>query len=779
MKLECVAVLFCCAALPAARAGSEFRFDAAAARWTLAGSQARVENARMGVEIDGVAQWPDKASAAPGDNAVELRFAGPAGVVWTVQFRHAAGEQALEIDSTLRNTGDRAVRIGRVRLLDLSDPSGSLSMSRSTVALLMTGWQRRSQVKRIEGSAEPLVSKTLTQLFDVESGAALNVGFVSFDRAETDVEISWDAARRTAVLSAWCDLAGYTLAPGASVKPEVLRIAVGQDPYTALEAWAHRVHQRYRPPVPERPPAGWVGWSWVDSFNVERYEDVVRRNAEAVRRRLPGLDIGYVWVSIGNLAGRAPGNWLKWNYELFPSGPEKLVSVLGDFGFKLGLWAGAFWVNDQLEGTVDHFRDAFLLHDGKPIMMPQGLMGKMYALDPSHPKTLEMLRNVFGTYRKWGVRYYMLDFVYSVSGATPGSYPNDGYANRALIKGPEAWREGLKAIREAAGDDTYLLLATGPSFQSIGIVNAARTGSDYGEGRPLDGPGKGFYPGTFAINKADYWTSHREGTDALAGNFFTNRELYLADSGNVMTIDQPISVPDAQITTTLFGINGGPVMLGDDIGYMADDRLEMLKKVFPRLPDGARPLDLFDAVAPDYPKLFHLKVRREWGTWDLLACFNYGQATLHREVDLKRLGLDPAAGYVAWDFWNQRYLGVARSGKVAFDVPPGSVRVLRIAAERAHPWLLSTDLHVRQGQAEIADCRWDAEKSVLTIRAERPQGSKGSLFLRAPKGWAMAEPGGFAIGKDMNDESLIIRRGVEFGAGPVEVRAAFKRVPEK
>jgi hypothetical protein len=305
-------------------------------------------------------------------------------------------------------------------------------------------------------------------------------------------------------------------------------------------------------------------------------------------------------------------------------------------------------------------------------------------------------------------------------------------------------------------------------------MNAARTGSDYGDGRPLDGPGKGFYPATFVINKPDFWTSHREGTDSLATNFFTNRKLFLNDSASVMTIDQPIAVSDAQITATIFGINGGPLMIGDDVARMADERLEMVKRVFPRFTEAARPLDLFEAVEPDYPKLFHLKLRRDWDAWDLLACFNYGQTTLHHKIDFRRLGLNANSDYVVWDFWNQRYLGVHRN-TLELDVPPFSVRLLRIAKDRPHPWLLSTDLHVRQGQAEIQDCRWNPDTATLTIRAQRPEGYKGSLFLRAPQGWALVEPAGLWIAKDGNDQSLIVRRALEFGAQPAEVRVAFKR----
>jgi len=758
-----------------AQAESQFRFDPAAARWSLSAPETSVQDARIGIDVDGKTLWPTRAVAVPGTkDAFELRFGDPR-LSYTVRFRHWADQQEIQIDSTLRNGGDQPLRIGRVRLADLTGSTSRLGLGSNSVALVMSGWQEVSRAVRLV-KAGPQVSKTLTELFDPDSRAALNVGFVTFDRAETDIEMNWNAVNKQVSLSAWCDLAGYTLKPGASIDAETLRVAISRDPYASLEQWADRVQARYHPPIPPTNPAGWVGWTWVDPFNVEWYEDVVRRNAEAIRRRLPGLDIDYIWVSIGNLEDRFAGNWLKWNYKNFPSGPERLVADIGAQDFKLGLWAGAFWVNENAKSVVDRLRDALLLYQGKPAVVDGGMLGKMYMPDPTHPKTQDFLREVFSTYRKWGVRWYMIDFVYAVTGATPGKVPNDGYYDRSLTRGPQAWREGLRAIREAAGDDTYLLMSTGPTFQSVGLMNAVRTGNDHGEGRPLDGPGKGFYPATFVINRPNHWTSHRRCTDAFAAQYYAHRKVFLGDSANVMSVDQPIPLSDAQLTATIFGINGGPIMLGDDIARMSDDRLEMVKQVFPRLTETARPLDLFESVEPDYPKLFHLKVSRDWETWDLIACLNYGATTLHREVDLGHLGLDATAAYVAWDYWDQRYLGTQRR-VLSFDVPPFSVRLLRIARQQDHPWLLSTDMHVRQGQAEIQDCRWNAETGTLTIRAQRPKGYKGNLFLYAPKGWALAEPAGLWIAKDGNDESLIVRKALEFSDQPSEIRVAFKRLP--
>ena len=34
-------------------------------------------------------------------------------------------------------------------------------------------------------------------------------------------------------------------------------------------------------------------------------------------------------------------------------------------------------------------------------------------------------------------------------------------------------------------------------------------------------------------------------------------------------------------------------------------------------------------------------------------------------------------------------------------MPPESVRLVRLSRSRQHPWVIGTNLHVRQGQAEI------------------------------------------------------------------------------
>lgn len=693
-----------------------------------------------------VVQWGPLHNSKPSVEIRGQRFALGDGVIAgtgvTARLTTRQSPDSLIVRVTLRNTGKVPARLGKVRLVD-----GALRMTPGAVALSMTGWQTPSLVKRI---TERTGSKIFTQV--VTPSQTLNLGFITFTRANTEHWL-WLEGGQLRVES-WCDFEGWALAPGAEVDSEELRLALPDDPLRGLEEWAEAAARQTTPRVWKEPVAGWVGWSWVDPFHVEKYETVVRRNARAIRERLAGFDINYLWVSLGNLQGRQPGNWLAWNRELFASTPQTLIADLAKMGYRFGLWAGAFWLSSQLTAQVADLNDALLRKDGELLFVPHRELGKVYILDPTHPKTHAWLRQTFTAYREWGVRYYMIDFLDSISGSITGRYMPSSYYDKSLAPGPETFRRAIQVIRDAAGDDTYLLASTGPSLHSVGIMDGVRAGSDYGEGRPLDGPGKGFYPGTYVINNANYWTSHRRAVEAWASHFFLHNKLFTADTANVLSVDQPIAVADAQISATIFGLNGAPVMLGDDIANLSASRLELLKKVFPRGSTSAQPVDLFDSPSPDYPKVFRLTVRKPWDEWDVVAVFNFGKDVLHKRLNFR-------GERVVWDVWGERFWG-AHDGGFDVAVMPESVRLLRLTPVRSHPWVAGTDMHVRQGEAELDTVQWDTGAGELRITARRPAGSRGNVFVRAPAGWAVKDPKDLWLARDGADNSLTIRIAFEF-----------------
>ncbi|MBM3890787.1 MAG: hypothetical protein FJ388_16885, partial [Verrucomicrobia bacterium] len=393
-----------------------------------------IADARLGLEVNGTIRWSTHADsvrsggsldgvvAAGSGSVLHIRF-DREGVEWIVRFALSDDGATASISSTIQNKSSRAARLGKCWLAHAAGAAGKVSLGTAvgeTVALVCSGTSGPTTVKRVKSGSNRHKTKTIAQLYNPASGVALQSAFVTLDRVDTEHEVTCSADGGNIGISSFCNFGGFELPAGQSVESERLMLQAGRDPHAQLEAWADAVAAHYRPRLWPKTPAGWVGWSWVDPFNIERYEDVVRRNAAALRRRLPGFDIEYIWVSIGNLKDGYPGNWLEWNSESFPSGAEKLVADLGKLGLKLGLWMGAFWICTALKERVEEMRDALLKRDGKPMRvrakwaygaagpLPDAERPGMFALDPTHPKTHAFLRRVLSTYHRWGVRYYMI-----------------------------------------------------------------------------------------------------------------------------------------------------------------------------------------------------------------------------------------------------------------------------------------------------------------------------------------------------------------------------------
>ncbi len=730
------------------------------------------------------------------DDADEIELAGelqPASVLhltaifadqrlqWKLTFALSADGATVELASELLNTGDSPVSLDWCCPLFVGSRVGEAHVPTEAVYLHCSGRTSPSRVYRISDAEAPQESAHLLHIVDSASGRALHFGFTSFDTVPPKHIINCDETGDCQELACICDFGGWELQPGEKTHTERLIIEAREDSHASLHTWANRVQERYKPEIWPKIPGGWLGWAWVDAFNVETYEDVVIRNAQAIRRRLAGFDIEYIWVSIGNIGGGLPGNWLQWNEECFPRGHRWLVDKLEKLDFYLGLWSGLFFVTSSLDDIVDRLHDALLKTDdeltvasprwryGDAARLPEDERPCLYALDPTHPDGEQFLRDVFGTYYDWGVRYYMLDFLH----ATADGDTYDEYHDSSIVPGLPVMRRGLEIATETAGPETYTLSSSGPTFACSPFVTASRMGNDFGEGRAIN-PESYFYPATFVVNDPAFWTSHKRASDNMAASYFSHRKLFVNDSCNVMTVDKPIPLCEAQITATLFGICGGPVMLGDDIDRISQERLGLIKKVFPRTDEIARPVDLFDTPEPDYPKTFHLHVDAGWDTWDLLAVINYGDETISRTVAAADIDLGENAPYRVWDFWNERFLGL-QTGEFSVEVPPHSVKLLRISTAGTTPGVIATDMHITQGAVELNDVAWNPETMTLSGTATRPEGEMGNLFVNAPPGFAVTNPQGLWIAKDGQTDTLIIRVQLQFDGEPQHWSVTFEK----
>lgn len=720
------------------------------------------------------------------DQDREFRFVFPeTDIVWTLTV--APCSDALTVHSRIHNAGTQPVALGEA--CPLYQAHVGFGAPGDQIAVLPYQAWGEQRVYDLRDPELPARGKVMTQCWNRSRGVAVQAAFLTFEDVDTNVALSPAGPGAEATLTACCDFDGWCLPAGESVDTETFRLQQGTNPYTQLEAWAVQAAERIKPRIWAGNPHGWLGGSWVDAVNgSEPYEKVALENLEAINRRLPGLGLRYLWTSMKNFAGSQPGNWLEWNRRCIPMGREAFLAAVRQRGFLPGFWIGPYYISSALQDLVEELAAAdALLRDregnllvvcpewrhGDSGRLPREQRPELYSLDPTHPRALEFLRKVFSTYRDWGVRYYMVDFLEAAAGKL-GRFPYDHTYDDSLIPGPQAYRHSLRVIKGVAGEDTFLLSSTGPKIHSAGMVDGVRVGNDLGEGRAIT-PDAFFFPASYVINKLSFWTSAAYALNCMAAYYPTHRRLFVNNAGNVLTVGKPMPLNEAQVMATVHALSGGPSMLGDDIRRLSQQRLELIARTLPRSIQAARPLDLFDALSPDGPRRFVRRVKTSWGTYTVLALFNLDTRPQEMIVEPEPLGHDPATTFLVWEFWQEKYLGMHR-GQLSVHVPEESVRVLRLTEARHEPVLLGTDMHVMMGEEEIPAFAYDPASMTCTFTARRPPGSTGMVVIHAPEGLRVDGIDGLHIAKDGRDGSLIIGTPVTFGnAG--EMRRTIRFAP--
>jgi alpha-galactosidase len=205
------------------------------------------------------------------------------------------------------------------------------------------------------------------------------------------------------------------------------------------------------------PPTAWC--SWYHYFERVTQADI-EENLHAIETL--GLDIDVVQIDDGYQA--EIGDWLLFS-DRFPSLAAEVDSIRAA-GRRAGIWVAPFLVGERSVLAREH--PDWLVSGASP---GTGWGDQqLAALDVTSPGAEAYLREVFGTFRDLGIDYFKIDFVYA--GAM------EGRRARADVPGVEAYRQGLRIIREAIGPDAYLLGCGAPILPSVGLVDAMRVGPD-------------------------------------------------------------------------------------------------------------------------------------------------------------------------------------------------------------------------------------------------------------------------------------------------------------
>lgn len=358
-------------------------------------------------------------------------------------------------------------------------------------------------------------------------------------------------------------LGDLRLDPGVARALHPVTVADGGDPCDLLAGWAGEVGRVAGARVGADPVVGWC--SWYQYFGGITEAALLENLARAGDWpfRLFQLDDGYQ-------AGI--GDWLRTN-ERFPSGLEPLPGRIAAAGCTPGLWLAPFLAAPDGPLVRAH-PDWVARHpSGEPLLVwwnPEwggGRDGFMYALDTTRPEVLAHLRDLAAQLVGMGWRYLKLDFTFAPSVDGIWADPTRTPAERV--------RAGFEAIRDGAGDDTFLLGCGVPLGAVVGVVDGCRIGQDVAPVWSLR-PDEEVVAGYLGNQPA---TRHAYAN--TAARVFQHRRLWCNDPDCVLlrTTDTRLDPGQVRTWAHAVGVSGGMVLVSDDLALLDADARALLAEV--------------------------------------------------------------------------------------------------------------------------------------------------------------------------------------------------------
>lgn len=471
----------------------------------------------------------------------------------------------------------------------------------------------------------------------------------------------------------------------------------------------HRGFTQWKPgnPVWPEPICGWCSWAayWdkVTERDMITAADFVTTALRPYGYTVVQMDDGYQRLMQNNTPPLGPGEtvadlWAQPNAK-FPHGLKWLAREISRRGLTPGIWVGCY-----LPPGLDN-AELVTGADGKPLR-GQWVQHAVNGLDgPSVERAfLQTIRRL----KAQGWDYFKIDTIRHV---LYDSYRIAPAYWKARGQDPDlAYRALLGRIKAEIGPRIFMLACWGVIPEMAGIPDGCRIGEDVGAS----------------------WESARNSAGFTARFNFLNGVVWRNDP-DYMCLRAPLGVEQARSWLSFVALTGSQLMVSDKPEAYDAARLELMRRVAPPL--DARPATL-RSLSP-VPELWILDIADAGGTPCTVAGrFAWDKAGLPaRDVSLAEIGLDPAAPYLVWDFWNQRFVGEACGSFKADKLAEGECRVWVIRRASGHPEVLATNRHIGQGAVELEGVEWAG--STLSGRMRIPAGHPYSVFIHVPDGYTV------------------------------------------
>ena len=488
------------------------------------------------------------------------------------------------------------------------------------------------------------------------------------------------------------------------------------DARLGLEQYADAIAAQYKIQLPPQPQ---VYCTWYHAGASD--EKQLLKNAEFAKKNLVPYGFSVMQIDDGWQEGVKKNGPAK-NFNThnakgpYLSGMKATADAMKKLGLTPGIWFMPFAGSWDDPFYADK-QDFFATKDGKPFEVMWG--GSCF--DLTNPKTQDYIRaEVQRIAKDWGYTYFKMDGLWTGMAADI-NYVNTGFKDdrlgETLLHDPtkthiEAYRNGFKLVREAAGKDVFFLgccvaqnmRTLGASF---GLVDAMRIGPDNGRS----------------------WEDMCRGPFSGSNLYFLNKRVWYNDPDPIY-VEDSVPLDHARALTSWVALTGQLNAASTDFEKLSKERLALLQRSMPAHNLKPRPADLFEETIP---RIWLLSDTGKPVRRDVVGLFNWNdKQSADIAYSIKKIGL-PAAEYVGFDYWQNEFVASV-TNTMQFTLSPASCKILSLRPKSDMPCLLGTSRHITQGIIDVLQESWSIKQMALSGTSQIVGGDPYEIRIAAMKG---------------------------------------------
>ncbi len=645
------------------------------------------------------------------------------------------------VEVKAQNSTSEKIIIREIQPLKLDAKRGGMLNfhgSYSNVSCLIDGYSQSYECKVYPLSEKKdIVGYTTTAFYDLTTKKSMIIGSTNNEKSVTPIAFHLLDESKSGYSSFDFTLSSYfiycPLQKGESVSTGPVMVNLPDNVFDGLEEYADKVAEYNNIVLDRGPFSGWCSWYYA-------YPDITEKevllNVEFLKNNLKDYGLEYIQIDRGRVLTGT--DWLTTNSK-FPHDMKWMADKIHNAGFKAGIWTAPFWLGrDSKEYNPDWILDKISTEPRQEGKRRRHWASWGDVLDGSNKEVTDYMKRFVNTLvHDWDYDYLKNDFL-------SYGFPEVKNIDKNFLKylevvdakkiprkdisitPVEAYQNSIRAIKEAAGDETFIMGCNSILFNSGGSIHAARVGGDI---------------------QSKLCVSWECGTSKTvrtsAKRYYYNGRILWIDPDCLVTWD-PVgrgvfTLNEARVRASLASFFGGMIMMSDKMYDLPPERVDLLKRVTPVYPKSARPLDLFEK---DMPEIWLWDIEKDFGSWNVLGVFNYDSETMKREISYDYLGLDTTKQYIMYDFWNKKM--PTRSSRynfrsfmpfdkeMALELEPHSCKVIAIHEKLPHPQVISTNRHLTQGGVDLFDVSWDEKSKTLSGISDLVKNDDYELVVTLP-----------------------------------------------